>query len=72
MQSIYKKTDYVMACYTEIFSVANNIKKFHILYNLHYVYQKNFYHDKQKEIDKFFDEYHIPLLENIDHAALIQ
>ena len=60
-----------MACYTAISSVASTIEKFHIMSNFHYVYQQNFYHDKQEITDEIFDEYHIPLLKNIDRLALI-
>ena len=35
-----------------ISSVANTIKKFHIQSDLHFIYKKNFYNDKQKEIDE--------------------
>ena len=34
--------------------------------------QENFYHDKQGEIYTLFDEYHVNLLDNIDHPALIE
>ena len=61
-----------MACCTSIYSVANTIETFHILSNLRYVYQENFYNDKQSEIDELFDEYHIFLLKNIDNPVLIQ
>ena len=45
-----------MAHYTEIFSVSNSINKLHNLSNFHYVYQKYFFRDKQKEMDEIFDE----------------
>ena len=35
---------------------------FHIMSNLNSVYQQNLYHDKQKEIDELFYEYHFMLL----------
>ena len=46
-----QKKDYVMACYTEISSLENTINKSHILSNLHYFTQQNFYHYKQEVID---------------------
>ena len=63
---------FVMAKNTAISSVANTIKKLHIQYNLHLTYKKNFYNDKQKEIDELFDKYHMPLINNLDHPALIE
>ena len=45
------KTDFIMACYTEIYSIVKIIKKLHIKSNLHYGYIHNFYHDKQVLID---------------------
>ena len=48
-----------MAGYTEISSVANTIKKLHILYNLHSFYQQNINNDRQKEMDELYDDYHI-------------
>ena len=56
----------------QIYYVAKTIKKFHILSNFHYVYQNNFYHYKQKEIDELFGEYHLPLFKDIYHPELIQ
>ena len=57
---------------TENFSVANTIKKLNIQSDLNLVYRKKFYHDKEKEMDIFFDEYHITLLKDNDHPTLIQ
>ena len=67
-----QKTDYVMACYTVISSVADTLNKFHIQSNLHNGYKHNFYHDKQDAFDELFCQYHILLLKYIDHPALIQ
>ena len=39
---------------------------------LHYVYQKNFYNDKQDIIDDMFYQYHLILMKDIDHPELIQ
>ena len=65
------KTYFVMAKNTEISSVTYNIKKLHIQSNLNLIHKQNLYHDKQDEIYELFDEYHIPLLNHIDHPALI-
>ena len=67
-----QKTDHVMACYIETYSVANTLKKFHIQSNLHTVYKHNFYRDKQGRFYDFFDQYYIPLFKDIDNLALIQ
>ena len=61
-----------MECYTEISSVANTIKKFHIQYNFHSGYKHNLYNDKQGEIDDIFDRYIKTLLKYINYPALIQ
>ena len=52
--------------------MTNTIKKLHILFNLHHVYQQNFYHDQQYIIDEIFDEYHITLLKYMYYPALNQ
>ena len=68
-----QKIDQVIACYTEISSLKNTIKKLQILSTLHSIYQKNFCHDKQDIIvEIFFYQYYLPLLKYIDHPALIQ
>ena len=67
-----QKTDHVMACYIEIYSVANTLKKIHIQSSLHTGYKKSFYHDKRDKFYGIFDQYHIPLLRDINHPALIQ
>ena len=40
--------------------------------DLYLVYKENFYHDKESEIETNFDEYHIPLLNDLDHPILIE
>ena len=67
-----QKTDYVMACYTVAYSVANTLNKFHIESNFYTFYKQNFYNDKRDKFDEIFDQYYLPLLKNIDHPALIQ
>ena len=51
------KSDFVMAFYIAIITVANIIKKLHILSDLNYGYIHNFYHDKQDIIDELFCQY---------------
>ena len=63
---------FVMAKNKAIYSVANNTKKLHIQFDLNFIYKQNFYHDKQNEIDILFDEYNVPLLDDLDHPALIE
>ena len=66
------ETYFFMENNTEIFSVVNTIKIFHIQYYFHLIYKQNFYNEKQKEIDEIINKYHIPLITNIDHPALIE
>ena len=40
IHTIYKKTDYVNAYYTEISSVENTINKLHIQSDLHLIYKQ--------------------------------
>ena len=72
IHAIDKQKNHVIAKTTEIYSVTNTTKKLHIQSDLHLVYKQNFYHDKEKEMYELFDEYHIPLLKDIDHPELIQ
>ena len=71
MRLLYKKQIF-MECYKEIYYASNTIKKLHIQSNLNSGYIHNFYHDKKGSIDDMFYQYHIPLLKDIDHPALIQ
>ena len=61
-----------MLCTTSINSLANTKNKLHIQSDLHYVYKQKIYHDKQKETDNIFDEYHPTLLKDIDNPTLIK
>ena len=60
-----------MECTTEISSVENTINKLQINFPLHFFYQQNLNHDKQKIMDELFHKCHLPLLKYIDHPALI-
>ena len=53
-------------------SIASTKKNFHIHSDLNLIYKQNFYHEKQKEMDERFDEYHIPLLIDLYHPAFIE
>ena len=57
---------------TEIYSASNTINKFHIQSDFRFIYKQNFYYDKQDEIDTLFGEYHVPLLNHLDHPAFIK
>ena len=73
IHAIYQlEIDFVMAKNTAIHSVANTINKFHIQYELHFIYEPNYYYDKQDEIDTIFDEYHVALLNDLYHTAFIE
>ena len=60
-----------MACTTAIYSVENTRNKLHIQYPLHFFCQNNLYHDKQDIMDELCHQCHLPLLEYINHPALI-
>ena len=53
-------------------AVANTIKKLHIQKNMHIIYKQDLYKNKAKEIYDFFLEYLVPVMDNIDHPALIK
>ena len=64
--------DFLMTKNTEIYSVADTIQKLNLQPGFHLIYKQKFYHDKQREMDEIFDEYHLPLLKDIDHPAFIE
>ena len=39
---------------------------------MHLIYKKDFYKYKQEEICEIFIEYLVPIMEDIDHPALIE
>ena len=61
-----------MAKNTAIIAVANIIKKLNIQSDFHFISKQNFYYDKKDEIHTLFYEYHVTLLNNLDHANLIE
>ena len=56
---------FVMAKITEIYSVANTINILHTQSDFNLIYKKNFYHYKEREMDKCFDGYHLTLLNTL-------
>ena len=66
------ETDFVIKENTEIYSVANTIKKFHIQSDLNFIYKQFFNYDKQYEMDTLSDECHVTLLNDLDHSTLIE
>ena len=61
-----------MAKNKAIYSVENTIKRIHIQKNMHLIYKQDYYEDKLKEIDELFIEYLVPIMDDIDHPALIE
>ena len=54
------------------FLCSKHHQKLYIQTNMHLLYQKYFYKDKQKEIDELFIEYLVLIMDNLDHPALIE
>ena len=65
-------TDYFMAKNKAIYAVENTIKQLHIQKDMHMDYKQDLYKEKQKEIYDFFLDYLVPIMENLDHPALIE
>ena len=61
-------TIFVMA---KIYAVSNTIKQLHIRIDMHVIYKQDLYKEKQKEIYVFFLEYIVPIMNDLDHLALI-
>ena len=38
---------------------------------MHLIYKQDFYRDKRKEIDEIFIKYLVPIMDDLDHTALI-
>ena len=64
--------DFVMDCYTEIYSVANTKNKLNTLSDLYYGYIQNFYQNEKYITDELFCQYIKHLLKYFDHPALIK
>ena len=39
---------------------------------MHLIYKQDYYEDKIKEIDEIFIDYLVPIMDDIDHPALIE
>ena len=39
---------------------------------MHSICKQDFYKDKQKKIDNLFIKYHIPIMDYLDHTAMIK
>ena len=65
-------TDFVMAKNKAIYAIANTIKTLYIQKNMYLIYKQDYYEDKLKEIDDLFIEYLVPIMDDIDHLALIE
>ena len=64
--------EFFMAKNKAIYSVANTTITLHIQKNMYLIYKQDFYIDKQKGIYKLFIEYLVPIMDDIDHPALIE
>ena len=56
----------------EIPSISNILKKLQIHSDLHSYYTQTVYNDKEKSINNIFSKYVEPLLDDINHTALVQ
>ena len=65
-------TDYVMVKNEAIPAVANTLKQLHIQNDMHMIYNKDFYKNKDKEIHESFIEYLVNNLVDLDHPVLIE
>ena len=65
-------SDYVMTGITTIPSISNTLKKLLFRSSLHSSYFQNKYNDKEEIINNTFITYVEPLLNDINHPALIQ
>ena len=65
-------SDYVMTCTTAITPVSSKIKKLLLEYNLHSSYNQIKYMGEEKVIHNIFSTYVEPLLNCINHPALVK
>ena len=65
-------SDYVMIFTTEILSISTTLKKLWIQSDLNSSYNQTLYNDKQEIINNTFIIYVEPLLDDINHPALVQ
>ena len=62
---------YVMTCTTEILSISNTLNKLRIQSYFHSYYIQTIYIDKEETIKNIFSKYVEPLLNYINHPALV-
>ena len=65
-------SDYVMTCTTAIVSISNTLKKLLLQYDLHSSYNQTKYIGEEEIIHNIFSTYVEPLLNYINHPALVQ
>ena len=53
-------------------AVANTLKQLHIQNDMHMIYNKDFYKNKDKEIHQSFIKYLVTNLDDLDHPVLIE
>ena len=64
-------TDHVMVKNKAISVVANTIKQLNFQKEMHIINKKDFYRNNEKEIDDFFLEYSVSVMDDPDHPALV-
>ena len=65
-------TYFVMAKNKSIFSIKKPIKTLHIQKNMSFIYKQNYDEDKLDKIDNIFIAYIVPVMNNMNHPALIE
>ena len=65
-------SDYIMTCTTEIPFISKTLKKLLLQYNFHSSYNQKIYICEEKIIHNIFSTYVEPLLNYINHPALVQ
>ena len=65
-------TDYVVVKKKAISAVANTIKQLHIQTDIHMIYKKYLYNNKEKKIYNLFLECLVPVMGDLDHPAFIE
>ena len=65
-------SDYVMTCTTKILSISNMLKTLLLQYNFHSSYNQTKYIGEEEIIHNIFSTYVEPLLNYINHPALLQ
>ena len=55
-----------------ISTIVNTIKKLHIQRDMHIIYKQDFYMNKQKEMEYLFLGHLFPVIDDLEHPALIE